>query len=64
MDKEDVAYICISTHKWDLKKKINKKQNQNYKYREQTGGCQRGGHGVWAKWEKGKGNTALQLYNE
>ena len=37
------------THMWNIKKtneSTNKKQNQAYKYREQTDGYQRGGVGM------------------
>ena len=54
-----------STHKWNPKKKwVNKKQNENYKYRESTDGCQRGGRvGIEPNGWTG-GNTGLQLWNE
>lgn len=41
-----------------------KKQNQTYKYREQTIGCQRKGVWGWAKWARGSGKTGFQLWNE
>ena len=50
---------------WNLKykirqmnKQVNKKQNQTYKYREQTDGCIRGGGGC-GDWQIGKGKGEM-----
>ena len=66
MDKEDVVYYAKgsksdgerqvpydSTHKWNLKQmnKQAKKQNQTYKYRKQTDGCQK--EGEWRDGQNG-----------
>lgn len=48
-----------------MNKQINKNQNQTYKYREWTGGCQRGGG--WKNGQngwRGVGNRTFQLWNE
>ena len=39
-----------STYMWNLKNKINEQNKQTHKYREQTGGSQKGGRGEG--WEK------------
>jgi len=48
-----------------FKSLVVKKQNQAYKYREQSSDCQKGGvvEG-WATYMKGVGGAGFQLWNE
>ena len=51
--------------KWNLKKKMNKKQNQTYTYKEQTDGCRgRRGWGVGQNGQREVGDVGFQLWNE
>ena len=55
-DREERQILYDFIYMWNLKKKNNKwtnmtKQKHGYKYREQTGDCQKGGAG-WNEWNK------------